>query len=291
VTPLLDPITIAQLGNLKIRARRILDGLYSGHHLNRNRGQSKEFSEHRAYYPGDDLKGLDWKVLARTDRLMVKQFDEESSLVGLIVIDDSASMNFSWAGRLSKLEYVKTMAAALGYLLVSQHDGVGLLSTREMIRPQAGKGMLENFFERLTALQAQGVWDLASLISSPLAALKRRGLLIVFSDLMQQDDQVIASLRALHIRKFEVIVFQVLDPAEMDLPFTGSIRFEDLESGEKVTTEPEAIRQDYRRLVRNRLTHFSQMFRSSGIEHHVLTTGTPFDQGLGSYLSWRAARL
>ncbi len=285
----LDPVVVAQLGNLEIRSRRILEGLYSGHHINRNRGTSKEFSEHRPYNPGDDLKGIDWKVYGRTDRLVIKQYDEETNILGTIIFDDSRSMNYSWGGRISKLEYAKTMAAALAYLLVSQHDAVGLLSTDQSLPPHGGRGYLEKFFESLDQIQAKGVWNVESLATSLGTPLKKRALIMVFSDLMADSQKVISTLRALHARKNEVIVFQILDPAEKELPYQGSVLFEDMETGELLKTEPEAIREVYRNGVQNKLAVFAHLFRSSGLEYVNLTTDTPFDKGMGAYLSWRGA--
>lgn len=287
----LDPLIIAQLGNLHLRARRILDGLYSGQHINRNRGNTKEFSQHRPYIPGDDPKGLDWKIFGRTDRLVVKQYEEETNVVGTVVIDDSASMRFSWGGRPSKLDYAKTLAAAFGYLLVSQHDAVGLLSSQHALPPSGQRGHLEHYFESLEAIQPKGIWNIRFLTEKVNIPLKKKGFVMVLSDLMSDPETVISTLRALHSLKHEVMVFQILDPAERDLNFDGPILFEDAETGELLKTEPEIIRRSYQQVVRDWLASFSQSFRSSGMDYQLLTTDTPFDKGLGSYLSWRGMYL
>lgn len=280
----------AQLGNLALRARRILDGLYSGHHVNRHRGHSQDFSEHRAYNPGDDPRGLDWKIFGRTDRLVIKQFEEQTNFSANILLDDSASMNFSWGGRVTKLEYAKSLAAAMGYLLSAQHDAVGLITRSTRLPPSSQRGHLESYFEALQSVTASGVWDVGNSAAQLGSALKRRGFVLVFSDLLNQPERVFSAVRALHARKQEVIVFHLFDPAERDLPFEGPTLFEDMETNEVLRTDPDAVREHYRSFVAQRLATFEHVMRSSGVDYLFLTTDTPFDKGLGAFLSWREAR-
>jgi uncharacterized protein (DUF58 family) len=288
---LLDPVVVARLGNLELRARRILDGLYSGHHLNIVRGHSQDFSEHRPYNPGDEPKSLDWKIFGRTDRLVVKQYEEQTNIGAVVILDDSASMRFSSEGRLSKLDYAKTLAAALGYLVTRQGDAVGLVSRQMLLPPLSVRGHLERFFDALEKERAEGVWmmsDLAGRLGQPL---KKRGFAIVLSDLMEDVDRVLSSLRSLAARKHEVIVVQLADPAERELPFNGPVVFTDMETGEKLETDADAIRSAYQAAFDARRTQYSQAFHGAGIDHLYLTTDTPFDKGLGAFLTWRAARL
>jgi uncharacterized protein (DUF58 family) len=285
---LLDPLIIAQLGNLKLRARRILDGLYSGHHNNPVRGSSQEFSQHRAYNPGDDLKTVDWKAFGRSDRLIVKQYEEETNVATTVVLDSSASMKFSHDGRISKLEYAKTMAAALGYLLVAQQDGVGLVSPSETLPVKSGRAHLEEYVAALERVNGGGVWN-PTQINSARGMPRRKSLVVVFSDLMANEEETVASVRALHAHKHDVIVFQVLDPAELDLPFEGPFLFEDLETGEKLKTDADALRAAYRMRVKEKLAGFATVFRGAGIDYSLLTTDMPFNKGMGSFLTWRAA--
>ncbi len=287
----LDPVVIAQLGNLQLRARRILDGLYSGHHENPIHGNSQDFSEHRAYHPGDDLKGIDWKAFGRTDRLVIKKYEEETNMASMILLDDSASMGCSWGGRLSKLDYAKTLAAALGYLLISQRDGVGLLSRGTVLQANSSRSHLDPFFASLESVQPQGIWNVSALADSVGPLSRKRSMLIVISDLMADSEKTVSTLLALHARKHEVIVLNVFDPAERDLPFSGPIVFEDVETGETLQSDPDVIRAAYQRLVQEKLATLAHVFRSAGLDYHFLTTDTPFDKGLGAYLSWRSARL
>lgn len=288
---LLDPLVIAQLGNLELRARRILDGLYAGHHLNRNRGHAQDFSEHRPYNPGDDIRSLDWKVFGRTDRLVIKQYEEQTNVGATVLFDHSLSMNFSMGGRLSKLNYAKILAAAIGYVVVSQNDAVGLVSETSRLPLGSQLGHLNRFFEQLESISATGSWDAARLIELALQTSRKRGFVAVFSDLMSDKDALISSLRSLQARKNEVMVFQVLDPVELDLSYDGPVIFTDMETGEELRTEPAAIRDDYKAWVRGTLDSFAHIFRSAGIEYLTLTTDTPFDKGMGAYLSWRGINL
>lgn len=287
----LDPVIVAQLGNLSLSARRVLDGLYAGHHQNRNRGHCQDFSEHRPYNPGDDLRLLDWKVFGRTDRLVVKQFEEETNVAATVFLDHSASMGFSWDGRLTKLAYAKIMAAAIGYLVVAQHDAIGLVSRSRQLAPGSELGHLNRFFEALDNVQPEGAWDMKALAPFFGTVHKKRGFVAVFTDLMAKEKETTAFLRALQARKNEVLIFQILDPAEKDLPFQGPALFEDVESRETLRTDPDALRERYRLWVKERLNSFASAFHSAGVDYTVLTTDTPFEKGLGAYLSWRGVRL
>ncbi len=289
ITSLLDPVVVAQLGNLELRARRVLDGLYAGFHTNPHAGSSQIFSQHRPYTPGDDLRRLDWKVFARTDKFLVRQFEEESNVGAQVYVDDSASMGFSHGGRPSKLEYAKVMAATIGYILVAQHDGVGLVSRDQKIEAHNNRAHLEQYCEKLEKIQPQGVWDLSHLLNSSYESLARRSFVVVFTDLFQNGDEVLSQLRTLHSQRHEVIVFHLLDPAEIDLPFDGAIRFKDSETGEELTTEPNVIREAYKEEVHKKLENIAKSARGGGLEYVLLTTDTSFAKGVGAYLSFRSA--
>ncbi len=288
---LLDPVLIAQLGNLELRARRILDGFYAGRHANKNRGHAQDFSQHRPYNPGDDLRSIDWKVFGRTDRLVIKQYEEQTNVQATLVMDQSASMGFSYDGRLSKLEYAKTLAAAIGYVVVSQSDAIGLLSASTRLPAGSQLGHLSRLFETLEKISPEGAWNVDNLVKDLEMATRKRGFVAIFSDLMADPERVLASLRLLHARKNEVLVFQILDRAELELPFTGPMLFEDMEDKSLLKTEPEAIRHAYTSWVENHLLQQAQAFRSLGVDYLRITTDTPFDSGLGAYLSWRGRHL
>lgn len=286
---LLDPVVIAQLGKLQIRPRRRLEGSFAGRHQTRHRGTSKEFSEHRPYIVGDDLKSLDWKILGKTDRLVVKQYDEETSLTGILVIDDSASMGFSLEGRPSKLTYACAQAAALGYLLVTQGDATGLMVSKSFISPVAKPETYDYLIKILEDLPAHGQWNPADLFGRLETNLRRRSLVVVFSDLMAKIETLRSELGRLVHLGHDVVVVQVLDPAEKDLPYDGNIEFTDLETGQKIRTDPAAIREAYRAYVQEQINQAALSFRGAGMDFLSLTTDTPFEKGLGAYLSWREA--
>ncbi len=287
---LLDPIVVAQLGNLHVRARRILDGLYAGHHTNKNRGHSQDFSEHRPYNPGDDLRSLDWKIYGRTDRLVIKQFEEQTNVGAVLALDASGSMGFSSGGRISKLEYMKTMAAALAYVIVSQNDAVGIVTKERRLPPSAEKGQLAHVVNELDGLVPTGEWDLSSLANDMHSLTRRKSFLILISDLMMEPDAALSALRALAARKHEMMVLQVLDPTEVNLDLVGEIEFEDTETHARLLTDVDALRAPYKAWVEQRLAQTAQSFRSAGIDYQMITTDTPFDKGLGAFLSWREAR-
>ena len=286
---LLDPVVVAQLGNLELRARRILEGLYSGRHANIVRGQSQDFSEHRPYNPGDEPKSLDWKIFGRTDRLVVRQYEEQTNVAATVLLDDSASMNFSDGGRLTKLEYARTLAAAIGYLVTRQGDAVGLVSRAGVLPPGAERGHLERYFDQLAAAAGQGEWKLNELIASA-PPLRRRGFVLILSDLWGDDAALLNAVRFLSARKNEVIVFQLVDPAEIELPMNGPVKFTDMETGEEIVTDADAIRRAYREAFQARKDKFDLALHGAGVDHLTLTTDTPFDKGLGAFLSWRMAR-
>lgn len=285
--PSLDPLLIAQLGSLELKARRLLEGFFSGHYIRRIRGASQEFSEHRSYNVGDDLKRLDWKIWGRTDRLMIKSFHEETNVAGTILMDTSASMAFSDERRMCKLDYARILAAALGYLMVSQNDGVGLTSSQATLPVGRGQAFLKTLFEKLDQLKAQGDQPLSSMVHQSVSSLRRKQILLIFSDLMQDVDSLVSSLSALESKKHEILVFQILDPSELDFPFEGPVIFEDMESHQFIKTDPDVIREGYRRIVHDRLHSLRQVFRKANIEYEFFTTDMPFDKGMGAYLSWR----
>ncbi len=209
----------------------------------------------------------------------------------MVLLDPSASMNYKSGENPTKLEYSKTLAAAIGYLLVGQHDAVGLLAGETALSPRNQRGFLDSYFEKLTEVRGLGQWNLASVPSMLGDHLKKRGLLMVFSDLMQDFSDVQSAFKALRSLKHDIMVFQILDPAERDLTLQGPILFEDMETGEKIKTEPEAIRRAYQEFVDKKIAEASHFFKGLGVEYLTLTTDTPFDKGMGAYLSWREARL
>lgn len=288
----LDPLVLAKIGGLEVRAKTVVEGFAAGSHRSRAYGQSLEFSDHRPYTFGDELKRLDWKIFAKTDRFTVKQYEEETTLRATILLDRSASMGFGSEGVLDKWEYSRTLAACFAYLILRQQDAAGLAllgpGAPERIAPRSSRGHLAVIAESLTqSSPAAGDFSLSSALEEFGGRLKRRGLLILISDLLDDPEAVTQSVRFYRYKKHEVIVLHVLDPAELKLPWKGPVRFEDLENGGILATEPEVIARDYERVMNDLLERYAAAFRSAGVDYCPLTTNEPLERVLGRYLGRR----
>lgn len=286
----IDPLLLAKLGNMALRARLVVEGFISGQHKSPLRGASLEFAQHREYSPGDELKSLDWKVYGRTDRYFVKQYEEETSLRATLILDSSRSMGFATAG-ISKFQYGSTLTAALAYLLISQQDSAGLVLFDEKIRQRiperSGREHLRALFGALEETQPSGVTQVSRALMEVGPLLKRRGLVILISDLLDEPEHTLEALRFFRYRKHEVLVFHILDPFEQDLPAQGSFLFEDLETGEKLSCDVEVIRAEYRVLTANFQDRFLQECLKMQIDLFPMDTRTPLDLALGAVLSKR----
>ena len=244
----LDPQTLLRLGNLNVVARSAVEGFISGLHRSPHHGFSVEFSEHRPYTPGDELRHLDWVAYAKTDRYYVKQYEQETNLRCHILLDCSGSMNYAErAGALTKLEYGSFLAATLAYLMTRQQDVVGLVAFDHQIRlhmPPAGSpAHVNEMCKRLEALKAGEVTKLAKPFHDLAEMIKRRGLIIVISDLYDDESEVIRALRHFRHKKHGVILFHIFDAAELEFPFAKLTQFLDLETGERYQVDPKAVRE------------------------------------------------
>ena len=289
----LDPAVIARIASLELRARTVVEGFLSGLHRSPAQGFSAEFSEYRQYMPGDDTSLIDWKLYARSDRHYVKKFEEETNLECHLLLDVSGSMAYG-SGGVTKHEYGACLAASLAYLMNRQRDAVGLLAFSDRILQHlpagARPGHLQRLLRALDALRAERGSDLAGPLDRLAAGLSRRGMTVLISDLLDDPDAVIRSLRHLRFRGMDVIVFQVLDPAELTLPFDGAARFRDLESGAELTVSPPAVREHYRREFEAFIAHYRRELRLAGIDYCLADTSQPLDQALLAYLAARGRR-
>lgn len=287
----LDPLVLAKLGNLFLRAKIVVEGFISGLHQSPFKGWSLEFAQHREYAPGDELKHFDWRVYGRTDRYFVKQYEEETNLKSYLVLDCSNSMGYSSGGVLSKFQYGSYLAAALAYLMLKQQDAVGLTLFNDKIETyipaRSVWGHLSLIFDKLENARPSGKTKISSNLAEMGKYIKRRGLVILISDLFENPDEVIKILKYYRYKKHEVIVFHLLDPGERRLPDGEAYLFENLESREKIPAEPNLIREEYERLVNNFIENYKLRFRESDIDYSLFTTGTPLDYALGSYLAKR----
>ena len=292
----LDPAVVARLAHLDVRARLVVEGFIAGMHRSPFHGFSVEFAEHRPYMPGDPLKNLDWKVWARSDRYLVKQYTEETNLRCHLLLDLSQSMSFrSPRASMSKITYAQSLAAALAYLMLHQQDAVGtmLFADRPLqyVPARAVRSHLDVLLKTLSAVETQGRTRLGPVLHELAERIKRRGLVVLFSDLMDKPSEILSGLQHFRHRNHEVIVFHILDPDEVDFPFTDTATFVDLESGERLTTEPWEIARRYRERLEAWSDFYRRNCRERRIDYVRLDTRTPFDRALLAYLEKRARLL
>jgi uncharacterized protein (DUF58 family) len=291
---LIDPAFFSRLESIELRARAVVEGSMHGLHRSPYLGMSVEFASHREYAPGDDPRHLNWKLYARHDRLYIKEYDADTNLNLYLLVDCSASMGCANAGR-SKLHYAASLAGALAYLALKQHDAVGLALYAEEVHsylpPRAQANQLEAVLASIagaTLRQAAGT-DRALHQAAELA--RRRGLVVILSDLFGDLPALVSGLEHLRYGNHEVLIFHVLDPYERDLCVDGRIRFRDLESGETLTTSPEGIRAAYRKAVDDWRQALETECRKRAIERVELTTRDAPDQAILDYLGKRARSL
>ena len=289
----LDPAIVARLAHLDVRARFVVEGFIAGMHRSPFHGFSVEFAEHRPYMPGDPLKNLDWKVLAKSDRYLVKQYTEETNLRAHLLVDLSGSMGFrSERASLSKLEYARSLAAALAYLMIGQQDAVGAMLFAEhplqYVPPRSVRSHLDVVLKCLAQGAAGGRTRLAPALHELAERIKRRGLVVLCSDLLDRPEEVLSGLQHFRHRQHEVVVFHILDPDEADFPYTDTATFVDMESGERLTTEPWEIAKRYRERLAAWQDHYRRHCRERLIDYVPLDTRTPFDRALLAYLEKRA---
>jgi uncharacterized protein (DUF58 family) len=285
------PHVVSTLANMELRARLVVEGFIAGLHRSPYHGFSVEFAEHRPYMPGDEIRHVDWKIYGRTDRFYIKQYEEETNLKGYLILDTSKSMTFASPGQLTKLEYASYLAASLAYMMVKQQDAVGLATFDETVTtylpPHATRPYLKQLL--LTLQTISGGKGTASGRSLHLVAerIRRRGLVIILSDLLDEPDQVIAALKHFRHKKNEVIVMHILDPLERSFAFEKDASFRDLETSEIIATQPWHIRKGYQDAVRDFIDRYKRECREHHIDYVLLDTRTPFDVALMEYLSKR----
>jgi len=288
---ILTPKFISQLSGMELRARLIVEGFLVGMHRSPYHGFSVEFAEHRQYFPGDDISNIDWKVFGRSDRLYIKQYEEETNLKAYILIDASNSMGFKRAGEITKLEYASYLAAGLIYLMMNQQDATGLAiydeSIRRFFEPHLTYSYMKLLLAELSGLQANSKTSTATALSSLAERIKRRGLIIVISDFLDDTKSVITALKHFRHRKNEVIAFHLLDDAEINLDFPGDALFSDLETGEKISAQVSAMRTAYKKSVSQFIHELKSKCFENDIDYTLISTSTPFDKSLTAYLTRR----
>jgi len=289
----LEPEALAAIGDLELVSKRVVDGTISGLHRSPFHGYSAEFSQYRHYRAGDDLKYIDWKLFARTDRLYTKQFRETTNLVCQIALDASASMDYAGAAGVTKFQYARLLAASLAHLVSRQGDAVGLVTYADTLRhylpSRGGQAHLRSLLLTLRRTDPSGQTDGAAALARTIDLLKRRGLLIVISDLYDERDAVERALRrAAHIGH-EVVVFHVLSRDEVELPFRDDVELEDPETGRLILSNGAAAGRAYREAISAFLERWRTRCATYGIDYVRIFTDTPLDAGLRAYLRRRAA--
>ncbi len=290
----LKPEVIRQIGRLDLRAQFIVKGFLQGLHASPFHGFSVEFSEHRKYTPGDNPQDIDWLVYAKTDKYYVKKYEAETNITGYLVMDLSRSMGYTYRQELTKFDYGICLAAALCYLMVLQNDPVGLITFDEKIRsslaPKSKRAQIGNILSLLSKLRPTGKTDIGTSLNQIAAMLKHRSLVMLFTDLLSDPDAAIAGLRRLRYGGNDVILFHILDEAEVNFPFEGQIEFEEPESEEKLQVDANSFRSDYLQEVDRFREQFRRECRQSGIDYVGLDTSMRFDKALMEYLVSRRAR-
>ncbi|MGB7952146.1 MAG: DUF58 domain-containing protein [Candidatus Binatia bacterium] len=286
-----DPRVLAGISNLSLRARWVVEGLMSGIHRSRSKGFSVEFEEHREYSPGDEIRRIDWKALGKFDRYFIKEYEDETNLRAYLLLDSSASMDYASDG-VTKFDYGCTLTASLAYLILRQQDAAGVVTFSDridaFIPPRAKRDYLSQILHALENRGPAGETDVGKILEEIAGQIKRRGLVVLVSDLLDEPDKIIKGLRLFRFKGNDVIVFHLLDPAELELPFEGNIEFEDLEQlNLRVVADPRAIRNTYREVVAEFINRMRKECHDSIIDYQLISTSTPLDQALASYLSWR----
>jgi uncharacterized protein (DUF58 family) len=281
----LDPKVLARIDNLELLARTVVEGFINGLHRSPYLGHSVDFAEHRAYMPGDDIRRIDWRLFARTDRFYVKEFEADSNSNFLVLLDTSRSMRFS-SHEVSKLDYGRYLAACLIHFAHKQRDRVGLVTFDDDVIdfvPPSAKHR-EAVLHTLDRIEAGGRGELKRPLLKTAEASRRRGIFVLISDLYEDPDAARRAVRHLAHRGSDVIVFHLLDPAEVRFPYDGPASYEDLETGERMPVVPEYVREEYRELVAEHVATLERRLGESRIDYLLIETKTPLDQALFHYL-------
>jgi len=286
----LDPAIVARLGTIDLKARTIVEGFLTGLHRSPYKGFSVEFAEYRQYLPGDDLATLDWKVYARSDRHFVKKYEEETNLACHLLLDISASMGYG-SGGITKLQYGSYLAGALAYLMNRQRDAFGLIAFDDristLVPASARTGHLRAVLLALERLKLGARTNVAKPLHDLAAAVRKRGLVVLVSDLLDDPTTVLEGLKHFRYRGTDVVVFHILDPYELAFPFEQSARFRDMETADEVMAVPGVVRRDYIDRMQAMIAHYRRELSLVGIDYCLLETSQPLEHGLMAYLMTR----
>jgi uncharacterized protein (DUF58 family) len=285
----LDAKTLDRIKRLEVRARLVVEGFITGHHKSPYHGYAVEFATHREYSPGDDLRHIDWKVWSKTDRLYIKEYEEETNLKCTIILDASRSMQYGRPWR--KFDHAATAAASLAYLLQQQQDAVGLVTIADrvlkQVPPSSHPNQLKALIHELEQMDPDGTTDVARVFPELAAQIRQRGMIVLISDLFVPVATLTDALRQFRLRKHEVVVFHVLHEDELTFPFREHTRFRGMEQATELLAEPRALRRSYLEAIDRFLSAIRQTCAKSGVDYVPLTTNEPLDAALAGYLSFR----
>ena len=286
----LDPQVLARISSLKITATNMVDGILTGQHRSRHKGASVEFAEYKDYSPGDEIRHIDWKVAGKTDKYHVKQFEQSTNLKCTILLDSSGSMAYQSPlekGE-SKIDYASNLVAALSYLFLKQFDAVGLTffndTVIQHIPPRSKASHLQHILHGLSTISPKGVTQIEKVLSGLAERLQGRGMLILVSDFLTRDQDIYKSLKLLRSRGLEVILFHVLHPDELNLPFDGDTVFESLEDDPTLGLDPVDIREEYQKAIQEKIDQLKKISNGIGVDYLFMNTSIPLQQALSYYL-------
>ena len=281
---------VAMLNSISMKAKLVVEGYIIGQHRSPYHGFSVEFSEHRSYEPGDEVKHIDWKLYGKTNRLYVKRYEEETNLCAHLILDTSKSMSYT-SNKVSKLDYGSYLLAALSYLMISQQDAAGVVLFDEKIRsfipPKSTPSHLNTLLNVLDAPKPGNDTKIESVLHQMAERINKRGLVIIISDLLDEPKNILKGLKHFRHKKQEVILFHILDRNELEFEFENRTKFVDMESGEEITTDPWHIKNDYKNLILDIQKYYSRNCRLNKIDYVPLYTDDSLDKGLSEYFNKR----
>jgi uncharacterized protein (DUF58 family) len=287
-TSFLDPVALSRIGTLELIARSVVEGFLSGLHRSPHLGVSIDFAEHRGYMPGDDIRRIDWRLWARTDRFYVKEFEADTNTNVSVILDISKSMTFL-SGKLSKLDYARFLSACLLYFCHGQRDRVGLVTidndVRDFVPPSARH--LPVSLHTIERIKPGGQGNLELPLKKLSEHFRRRSIVVLISDFYEEPERVLYAVSQLRNRGNDIIAFHILDSAELEFPYDGAMSFEDLESGERLPVVTDYLRDQYRSMIRAHVERLGKMLGESGVDYAQFVTSMPIDYALFDFLSRR----
>lgn len=288
----LSPENLSKIDSLELKARLVVEGFITGLHKSPYHGFSVEFSEHRQYRPGDEIRHLDWKVFARSEKHYIKQYEEETNLRSMLIVDSSASMNYASSGSISKFEYATYLAAAISYLLINQRDSVGLSlydsNVKTFMPPKSKSTYLSELIKALAENEPSNLTSTAASLDEIAERIRRRGLVVVMSDFFDNLEDILKALSHFRHKNHDVIIFQILDQREIDFKFGPAAQFIDMETGEEMITQPQQIQKSYSEAMHEFTQKLKKGCRNLNIDYNLISTNEPFDKAMREFVSKRA---